>query len=91
MKLLGDGKTKEVALEEVSKYKNIYIINKLISLLNRFYFVEDNNMLISILDTERTQICVEAFDNYGNTSGAVSFMDLYSMVTGLIGQNGRRK
>lgn len=24
------------------------------------------------------------------TSGAVSFMDLYSMVTGLIGQNGRR-
>ena len=25
------------------------------------------------------------------TSGAVSFMDLYSMVTGLIGQNGRRK
>lgn len=26
-----------------------------------------------------------------NTSGAVSFMDLYSMVTGLIGQNGRRK
>ena len=25
-----------------------------------------------------------------NTSGAVSFMDLYSMVTGLIGQNGRR-
>lgn len=26
-----------------------------------------------------------------NTSGSVSFMDLYSMVTGLIGQNGRRK
>ena len=25
------------------------------------------------------------------TSGAVSFMDLYSLVTGLIGQNGRRK
>lgn len=25
------------------------------------------------------------------TSGAVSFMDLYSMVTGLISQNGRRK
>lgn len=25
------------------------------------------------------------------TSGAVSFMDLYSMTTGLIGQNGRRK
>lgn len=25
------------------------------------------------------------------TSGAVSFMDLYSTVTGLIGQNGRRK
>ena len=25
------------------------------------------------------------------TSGAVSFMDLYSMVTGLIGQSGRRK
>lgn len=25
------------------------------------------------------------------TSGAVSFMDLYSMVTGLIGQGGRRK
>lgn len=25
------------------------------------------------------------------TSGSVSFMDLYSMVTGLIGQNGRRK
>ena len=25
------------------------------------------------------------------TSGAVSFMDLYSMITGLIGQNGRRK
>lgn len=25
------------------------------------------------------------------TSGAVSFMDLYSMVTGLIGQQGRRK
>ncbi len=25
------------------------------------------------------------------TTGAVSFMDLYSMVTGLIGQNGRRK
>ena len=25
------------------------------------------------------------------TSGAVSFMDLYFMVTGLIGQNGRRK
>lgn len=24
------------------------------------------------------------------TSGAVSFMDLYSMTTGLIGQNGRR-
>lgn len=26
-----------------------------------------------------------------HTSGAVSFMDLYSLVTGLIGQNGRRK
>ena len=25
------------------------------------------------------------------TSGSVSFMDLYSLVTGLIGQNGRRK
>ena len=25
------------------------------------------------------------------TTGSVSFMDLYSMVTGLIGQNGRRK
>jgi len=25
------------------------------------------------------------------TSGAISFMDLYSLVTGLIGQNGRRK
>lgn len=25
------------------------------------------------------------------TTGAVSFMDLYSMITGLIGQNGRRK
>lgn len=25
------------------------------------------------------------------TTGAVSFMDLYSLVTGLIGQNGRRK
>lgn len=26
-----------------------------------------------------------------STSGAVSFMDLYSSITGLIGQNGRRK
>ena len=26
-----------------------------------------------------------------STSGSVSFMDLYSLVTGLIGQNGRRK
>ena len=26
-----------------------------------------------------------------HTSGSVSFMDLYSLVTGLIGQNGRRK
>lgn len=56
---LRSGLSKEEALTKISRFNNEYILNKLVGLLNRFYFLNDNIELIEVLETELKNIYYE--------------------------------
>lgn len=47
------------ALEKIKIYDNSYIYNKIINVLNKFYFVEDNVLLIEVLKDEFNDVYYE--------------------------------
>ena len=56
---LKSGFSKEVAFENIKDNNNVYVVNKIIELLNRFYFIKNNEKLVEVLESEVCNICYE--------------------------------
>ena len=57
--LLKAGLTREKVIEELTNSKDIYIVNQLIKLFNRFYFINNNEELIRVLESEINNVYYE--------------------------------